>query len=490
MKISKKSLSDSEEEYYSDPEWDYKLYPKDSSNLNLPLNKFQGKINLDHLPNLSHSIQNSLKNNKEDSNKIRIKDKEDRATVEQVLDPRTRIILVKLLNTKFLKEINGCLSTGKEANVYHASSFDGNKEYAIKIYKTSILIFKDRDRYVSGEFRFRNGHCKSNPRKMIKLWAEKELRNLKRIHQSAIPCPEPILVKSNVLMMEFIGENNNPAPRLKDAENLDQDAYSLLYLELLKIVRILYQDCKLIHADLSEYNLLYWKEKLYMIDVSQSIENDHPHALDFLRRDCLNVNNYFKKKGVLTFGIKQIFDFITDIKLQKDDLNEEINRMIEKRQIDTDEEEKVFIGVYIPRTLQELSMKKAEEDLRNPNHEDLLYQKLTGLQLKDSKLDIKTEKLKLNHEENEEIEENDESSNEDNDKSSDEENNSTKKEENNEDGDENKERKKGGKQKYEGLEKKERKMKIKEENREKRKNKIPKKVKKQMIKKKQSDHKK
>jgi RIO kinase 1 len=40
-------------------------------------------------------------------------------------------------------------------------------EFAIKIFKTSILIFKDRERYVSGEFRFRKGHCKSNPRKMV-----------------------------------------------------------------------------------------------------------------------------------------------------------------------------------------------------------------------------------------------------------------------------------------------------------------------------------
>lgn len=89
---------------------------------------------------------------------------------------------MKLLNKKVIKEINGCLSTGKEANVYHAYSFDGTEEYAIKIYKTSILVFKDRDKYVEGEFRFRNGHCKSNPRKMIKLWAEKEMRNLKRIN--------------------------------------------------------------------------------------------------------------------------------------------------------------------------------------------------------------------------------------------------------------------------------------------------------------------
>ncbi|XP_042338692.1 serine/threonine-protein kinase RIO1-like [Plectropomus leopardus] len=44
----------------------------------------------------------------------RVKDKSDRATVEQVLDPRTRMILFKMLSRGIISEINGCISTGKE----------------------------------------------------------------------------------------------------------------------------------------------------------------------------------------------------------------------------------------------------------------------------------------------------------------------------------------------------------------------------------------
>lgn len=68
----------------------------------------------------------------------------------QVLDRNTRIILFKLLNKGVVGQINGCVSTGKEANVYHATAADGT-DRAIKVYKTSILVFKDRDRYVTGE---------------------------------------------------------------------------------------------------------------------------------------------------------------------------------------------------------------------------------------------------------------------------------------------------------------------------------------------------
>lgn len=72
---------------------------------------------------------------------------------------------------------------------------------AIKIYKTSILVFKDRDKYVSGEFRFRRGYCRHNPRKMVRTWAEKEMRNLQRLRMANLNVPEPKLLKSHVLVM-------------------------------------------------------------------------------------------------------------------------------------------------------------------------------------------------------------------------------------------------------------------------------------------------
>ena len=49
----------------------------------------------------------------------KVTDKSDRATVEQALDPRTRMILFKMLSREVFSEINGCVSTGKEASVYH-----------------------------------------------------------------------------------------------------------------------------------------------------------------------------------------------------------------------------------------------------------------------------------------------------------------------------------------------------------------------------------
>jgi len=166
-------------------------------------------------------------NRKGPSSYANMKDKSDRATNEQVLDPRTRIILFKMIGRGLIHEVNGCVSTGKEvrtespqsgvlivgtepgffaqANVYHALTPE-SAHLALKIYKTSILVFKDRDRYVSGEYRFRRGYNRRNPRKMVRLWAEKELRNLRRLRAAGIPCPEPLEVRENVLVMGFLGD--------------------------------------------------------------------------------------------------------------------------------------------------------------------------------------------------------------------------------------------------------------------------------------------
>lgn len=206
------------------------------------------------------SIKASAK--KAEGPEFRKVDKANRATTEQVLDPRTRAILLKLIKSGLVEEINGCVSTGKEANVYHAKDAAG-KHYAIKVYKTSILVFKDRDRYVKDEFRFRNGYAKHNPRKMVKVWAEKEMRNLKRLYQAGIPSPETFALKNHVLVMSFVGDDQGwPAPRLKDAPVESPEVWFKLYRDLVKMMWTIYHRCRLVHADLSEYNILWGSQCL------------------------------------------------------------------------------------------------------------------------------------------------------------------------------------------------------------------------------------
>lgn len=362
--------------------------------------------------------------------KVVLKDKADRATVEQVLDPRTRAILGKMLSNGTMSRIDGCIATGKEANVYHAvSEHEGRKHIAIKIYKTSILVFKDRDRYVAGEYRFRHGYSRHNPRKMVKVWAEKEMRNLRRLKLHGIPCPEAIQLKLHVLLMGFIGnEDGWAAPRLKDFKTENSEDYFFLYLQCCMVLWKMYNRCKLVHADLSEYNLLVKDNILYVIDVSQSVEHDHPHALEFLRKDCSNVVDFFKKlipddKSVLT--LRELFEFVVSDEVQiaeqyyqlnkehhpwyksKIDGNRDLDNSelilgaeqmvfsylsqflesIKDRKIDYADanvqiEEEVFKQLFIPRTLDEVDPADVERDvakIKKGEAKDLIYNRVVGL---------------------------------------------------------------------------------------------------------------
>ncbi|RLN99317.1 hypothetical protein DYB28_010953, partial [Aphanomyces astaci] len=317
---------------------------------------------MDYEGKLSKSASNQLVQSIRESEIGRTKHtgRDDRATSEQVLDPRTRMMLYRMLNQGIVTEINGCLSTGKEANVYHAVLGSGG-EGAIKVYKTAILVFKDRDKYVSGEFRFRHGYCKSNPRKMVKLWAEKEMRNLKRLREAGIPCPDPIMLRSHVLLMTFIGHDGYAAPRLKDAR-LSESQVRSAYVSCVKTMRVMYQVCKLVHGDLSEYNLLYYKSTLYFIDVSQSVEHEHPHAMEFLRKDCKNITDFFSKAGLDPMTTIELFEFVIDPRvLSEEDVDailDTIQLNIEGRSTTrTNEEivdEAVFMQTFIPSSLSQV----------------------------------------------------------------------------------------------------------------------------------------
>lgn len=147
-----------------------------------------------------------------------------------------------------------------------------------------------------------------------------------------------------------------------------------LYMELVLIVRHLFHRCKLVHADLSEYNILYHQNHLYIIDVSQSVEHDHPSAFDFLRNDIKNVEDFFGKLGVQCLGLRRCFEFVTRARLipesqqelpatteeEIDVLEGEIlSRWMEEQgnevqDGETTHEDSVFLRSFIPRTLNEV----------------------------------------------------------------------------------------------------------------------------------------
>lgn len=354
--------------------------------------------------NLSHFAQNDAdRAEKSAMRQARHTGRDDRATSEQVMDPRTRLILFKLLSRGTLESIDGCLSTGKEANVYFArrAAEDDEccSELAVKVYKTSILVFRDRERYVDGEHRFKNGYSKGkNPRKMVQLWAEKELRNYKRLASCGVRAPRPVILKGNVLVMEFIGDDGWPAPRLKDAD-LSESKLRAAYWQTLRAMRCMFKRCKLVHGDLSEYNMLWHRNEIVVIDVSQSVEMDHPRALEFLRVDCKNVNDFFSRHSVIKpLTIRSLFAFVTDENEPYEtdaQVDESIQRALDAHLARTEAEDRendddaVFMSTHLPRSLHELGMtgytcEREQDELRSGRRE-VAYETAVNSLLKDEK---------------------------------------------------------------------------------------------------------
>ena len=240
-----------------------------------------------------------------DKERIKEKDRDTLKVIESVFDFQTSMLIVKLMNKGIIKDIGFCISTGKEANVYYGEG-DKGEELAIKIYRTTTAEFKRNWMYVEGDPRFKG--YKKGTYSFIYTWARKEFKNLKRMDSAKIRAPFPIIVSKNVLVMEFIGKKGKAAPLLKDVKlKRPQRIYAKIVDYMLK----LYKEATMIHADLSEYNILFHHKQPVLIDVSQSVLIEHPFAPLFLYRDIFNINRYFNSLRVEIMPNDELYEQIT-----------------------------------------------------------------------------------------------------------------------------------------------------------------------------------
>ena len=224
--------------------------------------------------------------------KARKKGADDRKTLDEVFDKPTLLVLYKYISSGYIETLDYPLSTGKEANVFHATTPQGGS-LAVKIFRTNTATFRSFMTYIAGDPRF--GHVKPNRRDIVYVWAQKEYKNLQRYFEAGVRVPNPVAWRQNVLLMEFVGDEGTPAPRLKDAPPADpQKAYETLTAQY----RLGVDKGSLVHGDFSEFNILNLGEELVTIDVAQAVLLHHPMARDLLQRDAKNLSAYFRRLGV------------------------------------------------------------------------------------------------------------------------------------------------------------------------------------------------
>jgi RIO kinase 1 len=190
------------------------------------------------------------------------------------------------------------INAGKEASIY------------VAYYKDHPIILK--------AFRFwQTSHAKKSkgffaPGRMQVL-AAKEYDLLLACFKAGMHVPTPIGRIGNYLTQRFIGDGTEPAPQLRTVDLDDPDK---VLDQILDDYLMMYRDVHYVHGDLSAYNILWWRDTPWIIDMPQAYcvnpWSDMKHVESLLRRDIVNVLMYFKK-----YGLSRDLDYIIQIFLSE-----------------------------------------------------------------------------------------------------------------------------------------------------------------------------
>lgn len=198
------------------------------------------------------------------------------------------------------------VKSGKEANVYccRACPGRGHAFFALKVYKSrNNRSFHDAAPYQEGRVipdarAARAVRNKSRFGRGVEFgaWVHHEFATLILLHAAGADVPCPVRATGNAILIEFVGQDGQPAPRLRDVRLSPAEAETLLEQALRNIEIML--SCNVVHGDLSAYNMLYADGQLRVIDLPQAVDaRTNRHAKSLLVRDVANVCGYFAAQG-------------------------------------------------------------------------------------------------------------------------------------------------------------------------------------------------
>lgn len=216
----------------------------------------------------------------------------DRRVFDQVFDRLTLMALYKLMKTGVIDTLDFPVARGKEAHVFHGTSLAG-ESVAVKIFHTSNAVFKNLVQYIEGDPRFTG--LRRKHRDLVEVWVRKEHRNLTRLARWGLNVPLPRGIHKNVLIMDYIGTETSPSPKLREV--LVDDPQSV-YDDLIEFLAVSWQKGKLVHGDFSPYNILWHDGRAKVIDVGQGVVDSHPKSQEFLVRDVTRLVEWGVKNNL------------------------------------------------------------------------------------------------------------------------------------------------------------------------------------------------
>jgi RIO kinase 2 len=203
-----------------------------------------------------------------------------------------------LVKANVLEAFGKSLGIGKEADVFDALTPE-REQVAVKFHRLGRISFRQTQR--------KRGYAKEYAGWLFqsRLAAEKEVEALRLLYPLGIAVPEPISQNRHVVVMGMIDGTQLAA--IKKILTPDR-----MIKEILHNVRNTYSKAGIIHADLSEYNIIVRPNRhILIIDWPQYITKEHPNAEQLLTRDVTNIVRYFNRKRLLRVGLKEALDYVT-----------------------------------------------------------------------------------------------------------------------------------------------------------------------------------
>ncbi len=214
------------------------------------------------------------------------------------------------------------VSSGKEGTVSCclAGPKSGHERLAVKIYRPrTTRSFKNDAVYLSGramgvslggssglkssgmpDRRLERAVAKRSKRGIAAIehsWINHEYNTLQVLHEAGAAVPRPFAIAGQAVLMEYFGDEDGPAPKLKHVA-LDRRQAVEVFTSLMDQIA-LWLSCERIHGDLSPFNILWWKERAVVIDFPQAVNPyENPDSLLLMERDIRNLVTFFAPYGV------------------------------------------------------------------------------------------------------------------------------------------------------------------------------------------------
>lgn len=212
----------------------------------------------------------------------------------------------EFLDEALITGVLNVIRSGKEATVYRCKAHRslGAPFAAAKVYhSTGHRSFHSAAAYEQGR-NFGPGQVRRAVAKRtgfgqearLSAWVGREFDLLSALNYAGADVPAPYACTDSAILMEYVGDEDGPAPQLQQADFEADDAQPL-FDRVLENIELLLRE-NVVHGDLSAFNILYDGGRLRIIDFPQAVDpRESDTAKKLLERDVRNVVEFFQRHG-------------------------------------------------------------------------------------------------------------------------------------------------------------------------------------------------